>query len=119
MNNPTKDQEILNQYAAENGWIPNPLKLMGKRPGTIEAFMAYKRHAFGEGPLTPREKALISLAATVALRAEHCIQNHVREAKKTGVTEDEIVQAMLITGAINGNSMLHTAYEAMASQMDK
>lgn len=109
-----RDQEILAKIQKEDGWIANPLKLMEKRPGSVEKFVAYNEQVFGKGSLTPREKALISLAATVALRADHCIHTKIEQAKKAGISEDEIIQTMLITGLINGNTMLHTAYKAFA-----
>jgi alkylhydroperoxidase/carboxymuconolactone decarboxylase family protein YurZ len=96
----------------ENGFVPNPLKIMEKRPGTVEKFIPYNNHVFENGTLTKREKSLISLTATISLKANHCIQVKIDEAKKAGVNEDEIMQTMLITGIINGNTMLHTAYEA-------
>jgi AhpD family alkylhydroperoxidase len=110
-----KDKEILAEMTAENGWIPNPLKLMKKRPGTVERFQAYQKHVL-EGSLSKRERALISIAATVALKAGHCIHSKVEDAKKAAVTEDEIIQTMLIVGLIAGNTVMHTAYEALAGE---
>jgi AhpD family alkylhydroperoxidase len=75
--------------------------------------MNYSNRVFGDGTLTKREKALIALAVTVALKAEHCIQTKISEAKKAGISDDEIYQTMLITGTINSNTMLHTAFEAL------
>jgi alkylhydroperoxidase/carboxymuconolactone decarboxylase family protein YurZ len=111
-----KDKEILAKIIAENGWIPNPLKLMEKRPGTVERFLAYSKQILENGSLSKREKALISIAATVALKASHCIHSKVEDAKKAAVSEDEIIQTMLIVGLITGNTMMHTAYEALSGQ---
>ena len=55
---------------------------------------------------------MISLASTVVLKAGHCIQ-----AKKTGISEDEIVQTILISGIITGNTMFHTAYESFSEPL--
>lgn len=99
----SKDKEIISKIIKENGWVPNPLKLMERRPGTVEKFMSYNNHVFEKGTLNKREKALISLVATVLLKASHCIQVKVEEAKNAGITEDEIVQTLLIASIINGN----------------
>lgn len=106
------EQGILDRAVKEHNFIPNPLKLMQKRPGTIEKFNSYSEYVFGKGSLSKREKSLISLAATTALKAEHCISSKIDSAKKAGVNEDEIIQTILIAGLIAGNTTLHTAYEA-------
>ena len=111
-NTNNKDKEILDKIKSDNGWIPNPLKIMEKRPGTVEKFMAYTNIVFEKGSLSKREKALISLAATVAFKAGHCIHTKIEEAKTSGISEDEIAQTILMTGIINNNTMLHVAYEA-------
>jgi alkylhydroperoxidase/carboxymuconolactone decarboxylase family protein YurZ len=111
-----RDKEILAKMMAENGWIPNPLKLMEKRPGTVERFSALSKQIFENGSLSKREKALISIAATVALKANHCIHSKVEDAKKEAISEDEITQTMLIVGLISGNTVMHTAYESLDEQ---
>ncbi len=112
MENMNRDKEIISKIEMENGWVSNPLKLMEKRSGTVEKFISYNHLVFENGTLNEREKALISLTATVVLKADHCIHTKIEEAKKTGVSEDEIIQTMLIAGIITGNTMLHTAYES-------
>jgi AhpD family alkylhydroperoxidase len=108
-----KDKEILANIARENGWIPNPLKLMENRPGTVQTFMEHKARIFNGGPLNKKEQVLISLAVAAAIRSEHCMNVNAEEAKKEGINKDEIVQALLITSLMVGNSLLHIAYKAM------
>jgi AhpD family alkylhydroperoxidase len=103
-----KDKEILANIARENGWIPNPLKLMENRPGTVQTFMEHKARIFNK-----KEQVLISLAVAAAIRSEHCMNVNAEEAKKEGINKDEIVQALLITSLMVGNSLLHIAYKAM------
>jgi AhpD family alkylhydroperoxidase len=110
-----KDKEILQRIQQEKGWVPNPLKLMENRPGAIEKFMAYNKQIMQEGPLSKREKSLIALAATAAIRSEHCINSKVEDAAIEGINKDEIVQTLLIVGHLVGNAWLHTAYEAINS----
>ncbi len=112
----TKDREILARMMTENGWVPNPLKLMEKRPGTVETYINHQRQILEDGPLSKKERALIAIAATVALKADHCINSKVNDAKKASVSDDEIAQTMLMVGLIAGNTTMHTAYEAMNRQ---
>jgi AhpD family alkylhydroperoxidase len=106
------DNEILSEILQKKGSIPNPLKLMQKRPGTVQSFTSYMNQILESGPLSKKEKAIVSVAATAALRADHCINSKVLDAEKAGVSDDEIIQIMLIVSLVTGNSMLHTAYEA-------
>jgi alkylhydroperoxidase/carboxymuconolactone decarboxylase family protein YurZ len=87
---------------AENGWMPNPLKLMEKRPGTAEKSFGYNKRVLA-GTLSKRERALISIAATVALKANHCIHSKVEDAKKAAVSEAE--QRMSRSGAGDGECL--------------
>lgn len=109
-----EEKVLLANLLHESGWISNPLKLMENRQGTVKTFMAHSAQIFKGGPLNKKEQALIALAVTTAIKSEHCIRTKVEEANKAGVSEEEIVQTLLITGLIVGNSLLHTAYEAMS-----
>lgn len=40
-----KDKDILSKILTENGRVPNPLKLIEERPGTVEKFLAYSKTA--------------------------------------------------------------------------
>ncbi len=113
-----RGNEILDKIMAEHGTLPLPIRMMSKRPGTVEKFMAYSKHILEVGSLDKREKALIAIAAAVALRADHCIQVKVEEAKKAGISEDEIIQAVLIVGLLVGNTAIHTAQEAFGGPSD-
>ena len=82
----------------------------------MERFLAFSKHVLEDGSLSKREKALISIAATVALKANHCIHSKVEDAKRAAVSEDEIIQTMLIVGLITGNTVMRTAYESLNEQ---
>jgi AhpD family alkylhydroperoxidase len=107
-----KDKELLANLSHENGWIPNPLKLMENRPGTVQTFIAHRTQIFEGGPLNKKEQVLIALAVAAAIKSEHCMGVKADEAKKAGVSKDEIVQTLLITSLMVGNALLHTAYKA-------
>ena len=55
MESTNKDKEIISKIVMENGWVPNPLKLMEKRSGTVEKFMSYTNHVLKKG-LSMKEK---------------------------------------------------------------
>jgi AhpD family alkylhydroperoxidase len=108
-----KDKELLANILLENGRISGPLKLMENRPGTVQTFIAHKTQITNGGPLSKKEQALIGLAVSAAVKADHCMSVRALDAKKEGVNNDEIIQTLLITSMIVGNSLLHNAYEAI------
>lgn len=88
------------------------MKLIEKRPGALDAFMQYRNQLLENGPLSKRERTLIMLATTVALKACSCIGVQSENARSEGVSEEEIVQTMLIAGIVSGNTPLSTAYSS-------
>lgn len=96
----------------EGGSISRAMKLMDKRPGALDAFMVYRNQLLENGPLSKKERTLIMLAATVALKSFHCIGVQTKNARSAGVSEEEIIQTMLIAGIVSGNSPLSVAYSS-------
>lgn len=90
--------------------ISNSIKLIEKRTGALEAFLPYRDQILNNGPLSNKERFLIALAATVALKSPSCIATQSKNALKAGASEDEIVQVILIVGLVSGNSPLNIAY---------
>jgi len=115
---PDSDETWLKHFQETRGVIPPPLKLMALRPGTVSAFMAYRGQVLKGGPLGEKEKALLGVAVSVALKSSACIRNHASAARKAGANEDEIAQAALIAGLICGASPLRTAFNGIGDSTD-
>lgn len=107
------DQEILDNFEANMGEVPTPLKIMAMRPGTLANFMAYHSQVFKDGPLTERERRLVAVGVGVAMRSPKCIYTHSNAARQAGASEDDIVQAMMIASLMLGASPLRAAYSAV------
>ena len=101
------DELILRSFEQKEGFLPKPLVLMSKRPGMLPKFVAYARALFEGGPLSDRERFLVALAASTALKSEDCMQAQSRRAARAGATSDEILQTTLIAGLIANTSTLH------------
>ena len=110
------DNKILANVSQKMGWIPNPLKLMAERPGTVETFMAHRNQIFEGGPLNEKEQALIALSAAVTLKSAKCIPVHADRAREAGAKEGEIIQTMLIASLLSSTSPLHIAYAGVNEQ---
>ncbi len=108
-----RTEQILADFSAKQGLIPRPLKIMAKRSGVVEAFMSYRSQILEAGPLSQREQALVGLAATVTLKSANCIPMWANRARKAGISEEEIVQTLLIVSMISGMPPLQIAYGSL------
>ncbi|MDH7597879.1 MAG: carboxymuconolactone decarboxylase family protein [Methanothrix sp.] len=63
----------------------------------------------GDGALSAREKALIALACSVAIRCESCTRRHMEQARALGVTREEMLEAAAVASLIRMGSGLNAA----------
>jgi alkylhydroperoxidase/carboxymuconolactone decarboxylase family protein YurZ len=106
------DENQINSEEKQKAHAPSNLKLISKRSGAADAFLLYRNNILENGPLKKKERVLIALASTVALKAPKCIANQTKNARDAGASEDEIIQTMLIVGLVCGNSPLSTAFSS-------
>lgn len=110
------DENIIVTIEQQMGWLPPPIKIMAKRPGTAASFMAHRNQIFEGGPLDDRERALVALSTAVALKSSKCASTQADHARDAGATEDEIVQTILISSLLASSSPLHQAFAAVNNQ---
>jgi AhpD family alkylhydroperoxidase len=85
--------------------------------GAMQTFMA---KAVADGALPAKTKELIAIAVAHATKCPYCIDHHVKTAKKLGVNEAEISEAILVSVALNaGAAFTHAgmAYDAFDEQV--
>jgi len=63
----------------------------------------------GNGALSAREKALIALACSVAIRCEDCTRRHMEQARALGASREEMLEAAAVASLIRMGSGLNTA----------
>ena len=112
------DEEILHNFKKQVGFVPKPLRLMSRRPGLLEQFMAYGTTLFGGGPLSDRERFLVALSAAAALKSHDCVKAQSTRALRAGATQEEVLQAVLIAGLISNTSALHLAHDGLGLSDD-
>jgi alkylhydroperoxidase/carboxymuconolactone decarboxylase family protein YurZ len=115
-NGETTEEEIITQFELQHGFIPKPLLLLSERSGVVPAFMNYGNTLMAGGPLTPREINLVTLSAAVALRSAGCTDNQIRKLKKLGVSDEEIIQVVMLASVLANTSTLSEAYEVLESE---
>lgn len=58
------------------------------------------------GHLEPKTRELIALAVAISLRCDGCIAVHTDAARKLGVTEDELAEALGVAVSINAGAAI-------------
>jgi AhpD family alkylhydroperoxidase len=65
-------------------------------PDLYKAWMDYHNSVFSDGALSKKDKELIAVACGHITRCPYCIRGRVMSAKKTGSTDEEIVEAIYV-----------------------
>ncbi len=78
-------------------------------PKLAESFFAYYGQVMGEGNLTRREKALIALAVSHALKCPYCIDAYTTTLHKMNASEAEMSEAVHVASAMAaGIALVHS-----------
>jgi AhpD family alkylhydroperoxidase len=75
-------------------------------PDTVRGYSALGGAAAKTGQLDPKVHELIALAVAVSLRCDGCITVHAAAARKLGVTEQELAEALGIAVSVNAGAAL-------------
>lgn len=86
-------------------------------PEVLKDFYQMHHDALKEKKLSMKEKELIALGISVAIRCEDCIYSHVRTALKNGATYDELVETVEVAIVMGGGPS--TAYGSHALSLAK
>jgi len=71
----------------------------------INRFFRLDTAAYEDGALDPRTKEIAGLSASMVLRCDDCITNHLLRCKELGVSDDEILDVLNV-GLIVGGSIV-------------
>jgi AhpD family alkylhydroperoxidase len=77
-----------------------------------EVDAAFKRLAseiLKDGALSMKDKALIALACSVAVKCEHCVKRHKETARKAGASREEMLETAAIAGLVRMGSGFNAA----------
>ena len=91
-------------------------KMQSMTPNAITGFMGMFTKIMGKGALTVREKELIALGISLAVRCEPCILLHVKKSLAAGATKEEILEASEVAVMMQGGpsfTHLYTVMEAL------
>ncbi len=110
--------EWLERIEEEYGTSPLIYKKLEACPEALISHLLYKNAVTQAGALPPKTVELISLAVGTALRCDHCTTYHMQVAKKMGITNEEILEAVLVAGLLANSSVLANAYRLVAPEKE-
>lgn len=88
-------------------------------PQGSKAFFQFMGEAFAEKAITSRTKELIAVAVTHVTGCPYCIDVHTGKFKKLEGSIEEVVEAILVAGAVNAETVLFHSVNAWNTMHDQ
>ena len=94
-------------------------KLRQLKPDLFKGFLEWDQQVFKDGAIPMRTKELMAITAAHVTQCMWCIEEHVKRAKKAGVTDEEIAEAAFVAMALRAGGAFSHACIAMAATEEK
>jgi AhpD family alkylhydroperoxidase len=102
---------LVESLTEQNGSLGFILNILKERPRNFNPFILKGMAIYKEPQSLDRKTAeLVAIGAAAALRCEHCLEAHMHRARTEGASLDQIMDAILIAGAIADSSTLSIAF---------
>ncbi len=104
-------ETVLEYLRERDGGVGLMLRVLSRRPGLLVPHVLQGRQIY-ETPqaIDPKTAELAAVAASAALMCEHCLDAHMRAARRKGATLEEIFDVIVVAGAIAESSTLAVAF---------
>lgn len=113
MENTSIDQ-LLGQMKAELGAEPRIMKLLSRlKPEGVVEHAKEKAFAMGSESIPQKYKLLMAIAVSAAIGSSGCVRNYSTVASNKGVSNDEIIDSLLLARFVSAAAVVNTAGEAM------
>ncbi|WP_164670212.1 carboxymuconolactone decarboxylase family protein [Virgibacillus doumboii] len=96
-------------------------KLKELAPDQAQAFSDFGASALSEGALAKKDKEIIAVAVAHVTQCPYCIDKHTKNAKKEGAALEELVEAVMVTSAVEaGGAVTHSTnmHNALSDDAD-
>ncbi|WP_078594552.1 carboxymuconolactone decarboxylase family protein [Evansella clarkii] len=93
-------EEALHHYKEGLGTFTRQM------PEIASKYNAFTEACFEEGKLTQKEKQLIALGISLYAQDEYCIIYHMKGCLDQGCSQEEILEAVGVTGAFGGGAAM-------------
>ncbi|ELA7389036.1 carboxymuconolactone decarboxylase family protein [Vibrio alginolyticus] len=88
---------------------------MKESKNTLNSFMQLHQATMSEGAVSLKNKELIALGISIAVRCDGCIGAHVKAALNANATKEEIVEAINVAVLMGGGPSLTYGAQALAA----
>jgi AhpD family alkylhydroperoxidase len=104
-------EALAELHTGKSGELGFLLKVMKERPRNFNPFL-FKGMAIYKEPsaLDKKTAELVAVGAAAALRCDHCLEAHLHRAMDEGASLEELMDAILVAGAISESSTLSVAF---------
>jgi len=68
--------------------------LLSKGSKVYKSFLDLERKTFSDGNLKKMHKELIAIGISIVINCESCLEWHIKEALKSGASEEQILEAI-------------------------
>jgi AhpD family alkylhydroperoxidase len=103
--------ELAEALVGKDGELGFLLKVLKERPRTFNPYLLKGMTVYKEPRSIDRKTAeLAAVSAAAALHCEHCLEAHMARAVAEGASLDEIMDTILVAGAIAESSLLSVAF---------
>ncbi|HMK47049.1 MAG TPA: carboxymuconolactone decarboxylase family protein [Methanocella sp.] len=103
-------QELLKNIEDDYGEVPFILNAMSDKPNILLPKIIYD-DAVLRNPEHLDEKTveLVTIGVATALKCDHCLKMHLRVARRKGIPQEEVFEAILLASALSNTAALAQA----------
>lgn len=106
--------QLLQQMAAEFGSEPDIMKLLSQlKPEGVFEHAKNKSFAMGAGAIPQKYKLLMAIAISSAIGSSGCTLTYSKVAANKGISNDEIMESILLARFVSATAVVNTAGDAM------
>ncbi|OIP83518.1 MAG: hypothetical protein AUK44_05045 [Porphyromonadaceae bacterium CG2_30_38_12] len=107
-------EQLLAGMTAKMGREPETMVLLSKiNESAVFEHVANQQFAMSGSQIPPKYKLLINLAASAAMGAEKCIGNYTNMALRSGISKEEVVEALLLARFVKASSVMSASTDAL------
>jgi len=107
-------EQLLEAMTAKMGRSPETMVLLSQvNESAVFEHAANQNFAMSGAHIPPKYKLLINLAASAAMGAEKCINNYTNMALRSGISKEEIVEALVLARFVKASSVMSASTDAL------
>ena len=113
-------EQLLEAMTAKMGRSPETMVLLSQvNENAVFEHAANQNFAMSGEHIPMKYKLLINLAAAATMGAEKCINNYTQMALKSGISKEEIVEALVLARFVKASSVFSSSTEALRMLVNK